>query len=139
MSVGTSTTEISTNAFSNIVPLNIANRRCNSIGVNVGGIHHDTYDGNNDDDDVFGNKIMISVHRGKKTITKIEGIADKFNLVKILKKLKSKDVLSCGGHIAKDKETGKEFIVLQGSYSSEISEFLTQEGIVEERFIIYRG
>jgi translation initiation factor SUI1 len=82
---------------------------------------------------------MISVHRGKKTITKIEGIADKFNLVKILKKLKSKDVLSCGGHIAKDKETGKEFIVLQGSYSSEISEFLTQEGIVEERFIIYRG
>ena len=71
MSVGTSTTEISTNAFSNIVPLNIANRRCNSIGVNVGGIHHDTYDSNNDDDDVFGNKIMISVHRGKKTITKI--------------------------------------------------------------------
>jgi translation initiation factor SUI1 len=108
----------------------------------IGNINATRYGGvinNNDDDDVFGHKIMISVHRGKKIITKIEGIADKFNIIKILKKLKSKDVLSCGGHIAKDKETGKEFIVLQGNYSSEISEFLIREGIVEERFIVYRG
>jgi translation initiation factor 1 (eIF-1/SUI1) len=117
--------------LSHIVPINISTR--SGGGGGGGGVIH----ANNDD--VLGHKIIISVHRGKKTITKIEGIPDKFNLVKILKKLKSKDVLSCGGHIAKDKETGKDFIVVQGSYSTEISAFLTQEGIAEERFIIYRG
>ncbi len=131
MSVSNATTtknSSSTIVLSNIVPLNIATITHLSSSNNI-----------IDDDDGFGRKILISVHRGKKTITKIEGIADKFNLVKILKKLKSKDVLSCGGHIAKDKETDKEFIVVQGSYSSEIAAFLTQEGIAEERFIIFRG
>ena len=132
--------------LSHIVPINISTRSGGGGGGSV--IHaNNNSDGNgngfggdyDDDDDVLGHKIIISVHRGKKTITKIEGIQDKFNLVKILKKLKSKDVLSCGGHIAKDKETGKDFIVVQGSYSTEISAFLTQEGIAEERFIIYRG
>jgi len=131
MSVSNATTtknSSSTIVLSNIVPLNIATITHLSSSNNI-----------IDDDDGFGRKILISVHRGKKTITKIEGIPDKFNLVKILKKLKSKDVLSCGGHIAKDKETDKEFIVVQGSYSSEIAAFLTQEGIAEERFIIVRG
>ena len=131
--------------LSHIVPINISTRSGGGGGGSV--IHANNNNvgngngcgGNYDDDDVLGHKIIISVHRGKKTITKIEGIQDKFNLVKILKKLKSKDVLSCGGHIAKDKETGKDFIVVQGSYSTEISAFLTQEGIAEERFIIYRG
>jgi translation initiation factor 1 len=118
--------------LSHIVPINISTRSGGG-----GGVIHDNND--IDEDDILAQKIMISVHRGKKTITKIEGIPDKFNLVKILKKLKSKDVLSCGGHIAKDKETGKDFIVVQGSYSSEIAAFLTQEGIAEERFIVYRG
>ena len=132
----TSNTKISTPTIvlSNIVPIILVTvaRPCGGGG---GGVHIDI----NDDDDIFAQKIMISVHRGKKTITKIEGIPDKFNLVKILKKLKSKDVLSCGGHIAKDKETDKDFIVLQGSYSTEIAAFLAQEGIAEERFIVYRG
>ena len=131
MSVSDASVKISTPTIvlSNIVPINLhtASHPCGGDGMN------------DDDDDGFGCKIMISVHRGKKTITKIEGIPDKFNLVKILKKLKSKDVLSCGGHIAKDKETGKDFIVVQGSYSSEIAAFLTQEGIAEERFIVFRG
>ena len=136
----TSSTKISTPTIvlSNIVPINLVAvaRPCGGGGGGGGGgVHNDM----NDDDDVFGHKIMISVHRAKKTITKIEGIPDKFNLVKILKKLKSKDVLSCGGHIAKDKETGKDFIVVQGSYSTEIAAFLAQEGIAEERFIVYRG
>lgn len=129
----TSNTKISTPTIvlSNIVPINLV-----TVARPFGGGHIDI---NDDDDNIFAQKIMISVHRGKKTITKIEGIPDKFNLVKILKKLKSKDVLSCGGHIAKDKETDKDFIVLQGSYSSEIAAFLAQEGIAEERFIVYRG
>ena len=121
--------------LSDIVPLNLANR--SGGGGGGGGI--DNYDDNDNDDDIFAQKISISVHRGKKTITKIEGIPDKFNLVKILKKLKSKDVLSCGGHIAKDKETGKDFIVVQGSYSYEIETFLIQEDIAEKRLIIHRG
>ena len=136
MSVSDASVKISTPTIvlSNIVPINLhtASHPCGGGGGGGGGI-------NDDDDSGFGCKIMISVHRGKKTITKIEGIPDKFNLVKILKKLKSKDVLSCGGHIAKDKETGKDFIVVQGSYSSEIAAFLTQEGIAEERFIVFRG
>ena len=133
----TSSTKISTQTIvlSNIVPINLVAVARPCGGGGGGGVHNDM----NDDDDVFGHKIMISVHRAKKTITKIEGIPDKFNLVKILKKLKSKDVLSCGGHIAKDKETGKDFIVVQGSYSTEIAAFLAQEGIAEERFIVYRG
>jgi translation initiation factor 1 (eIF-1/SUI1) len=129
--------------LSHIVPINISTRSGGGGGGSVIHTNNNNVDGcfggDYDDDDVLGHKIIISVHRGKKTITKIEGIPDKFNLVKILKKLKSKDVLSCGGHIAKDKETGKDFIVVQGSYSTEISAFLTQEGIAEERFIIYRG
>jgi translation initiation factor 1 len=119
--------------LSHIVPINISTRS----GGGGGGVIHDNNDV--DDDDILAQKIMISVHRGKKTITKIEGIPDKFNLVKILKKLKSKDVLSCGGHIAKDKETGKDFIVVQGSYSLEIETFLVQEDITEKRLIIHRG
>ena len=135
-------TEISTTPtiiFSHIVPINISTR--SGGGGGGGSVIHDNNnnDDNDNDDDIFAQKIMISVHRGKKTITKIEGIPDKFNLVKILKKLKSKDVLSCGGHIAKDKETGKDFIVLQGSYSSEIETFLIQEDITEKRLIVHRG
>lgn len=114
------------NNLSNIIPLNLSANRL-------------VVDDDDDGDDGLGHKIMISIHRGKKTITKIEGIPNKFNLTKILKKLKSKDILSCGGHIANDKETGKDFIVLQGSFSAEIAEFLTQEGITEGRFIVHRG
>ena len=88
---------------------------------------------------VLGTKIVISVHRGKNTVTKIEGIPDQYSLVKLLKKLKVKDVLACGGHIAKDKETGREFIVLQGSFSAEVATFLTQMGIAEADSIIHRG
>jgi translation initiation factor 1 (eIF-1/SUI1) len=136
-------TEISTSPpsviLSHIVPINISTR--SGGGGGGGGVIHsnNNNDDNDNDDDILAQKIMISVHRAKKTITKIEGIPDKFNLVKILKKLKSKDVLSCGGHIAKDKETGKDFIVVQGSYSLEIETFLVQEDITEKRLIIHRG
>ena len=139
ISADTTKNSIPTIVFSTIVPLNLANRSGGGGGGGGpgGGSGIDNYDDN--DDDILAQKITISVHRGKKTITKIEGISDKFNLVKILKKLKSKDLLSCGGHIAKDKETGKDFIVVQGSYSSEIESFLVQEDITEKRLIIHRG
>ena len=92
-----------------------------------------------DDGTVLGAKIVISVHRGKNTVTKIEGIPHQYSLVKLLNKLKLKDALACGGHIAKDKETGRDFIVLQGSFSAEVSAFLIQNGITNADCIIHRG
>lgn len=92
-----------------------------------------------DDGTVLGAKIVISVHRGKNTVTKIEGIPDQYSLVKLLNKLKLKDALACGGHIAKDKETGRDFIVLQGSFSAEVSTFLIQNGITNADCIVHRG
>jgi translation initiation factor 1 (eIF-1/SUI1) len=88
---------------------------------------------------VLGQKITISVHRGKNTVTKVEGIPAHFSLNKLLKKLKAKDMLSCGGHIAKDKESGSEFLVLQGSVSAEVAAFLTQEGLADAECIVQRG
>jgi translation initiation factor 1 (eIF-1/SUI1) len=102
---------------------------------------HNTYSPNFNDTHlgVLGQKIVISVYRGKNTQTKIEGIPSQFSLNKLLKKLKAKDMLSCGGHIAKDKETGCEFIVLQGRFMTEVAAFLTSEGIVDADCIVYRG
>lgn len=90
--------------------------------------------------DVLGRqKVIVSVHRGKKTVTKVEHIPSHFDLHKILKELKSKDMLSCGGHIAKHTETKHELMVLQGSFSAEVAAFLTSNGIVDPECIVYRG
>jgi translation initiation factor SUI1 len=89
--------------------------------------------------DVLGRKIIISVQKGKCTVTKVEGIPAKFCLGKLVKKLKAKDMLSCGGHVAKDKETGSEFIQLQGGFSAEVAQFLIQEGICDADCIVRRG
>jgi len=48
-------------------------------------------------------------------------------------------MLACGGHIAKDKGTGCEFIVLQGRFSSEVVAFLTSEGLADSDNIVCRG
>jgi translation initiation factor 1 (eIF-1/SUI1) len=93
----------------------------------------------NDHAHVLGQKITISVHRGKNTVTKVEGIPVQFSLLKLLKKLKAKDMLSCGGHIATDKESENEFLVLQGSFSAEVAAFLIREGLADADSIVYRG
>jgi translation initiation factor 1 (eIF-1/SUI1) len=93
----------------------------------------------NDHVHVLGQKITISVQRGKNIVTKVEGIPNKFSLNKLLKKLKAKDMLSCGGHIAIDKESRSEFIVLQGSFSIEVAAFLTREGLADADCIVLRG
>jgi translation initiation factor 1 (eIF-1/SUI1) len=93
----------------------------------------------NDHAHVLGRKIIISVQRGKNTVTKVEGIPVQFSLYKLLKKLKAADMLSCGGHVAIDKESGNEFLVLQGSFSAEVAAFLIQEGLADAECIVYRG
>lgn len=51
------------------------------------------------------------MQRGKHTVTKVEGIPSKFCLLKLLKRMKAKDELSCNGHVAKDKESGSELLL----------------------------
>jgi ubiquitin len=92
--------------------------------------------------DVLGQKIVVTVQRGKKgMITKVEGIPAQFGLSELLKQLKAaKDGgLSCGGHVAKDKETGSEFLVLQGSFSAAVTAFLTREGLADADCIVHHG
>jgi translation initiation factor 1 len=101
-------------------------------------VHHDL-DFDNDRVNVLGQKITVSVQRGKNTVTKVEGIPAQFSLRKLLKKLRAKDMLSCGGHVAKDKESGSEFLVLQGSFSAEVAAFLTREGLADADCIVHRG
>jgi translation initiation factor 1 (eIF-1/SUI1) len=88
---------------------------------------------------VLGESIVISVKRGKHTVTQVEGIPSKFCLRKLLKRLKAKDELSCNGHVAKDKESGCEFLVLQGSFSAAVAAFLTREGLADADCIVHRG
>lgn len=100
---------------------------------------HQVVEFDNDHVHVLGQKIIISVHRGKNTVTKVEGIPAQFNLCKLMKKLRAKDMLSCGGHVAIDKASGSEFLVLQGSFSAEVAAFLTREGLADPDCIVHRG
>ena len=89
-------------------------------------------------------KILISVQNVKKrkglgSVTKVEGIPEKHDLGNLLKKLKARDMLSCGGHVADDKATGNKFLVLQGKFSAEVARFLTREGVASVDCIMHRG
>jgi translation initiation factor 1 (eIF-1/SUI1) len=89
-------------------------------------------------------KILISVQKMKKKkgegeVTKVEGIPETHNLGELLKKLKAKDMLSCGGHVAQDKATGSRLLVLQGSFSAQVARFLTREGVASADCIMHRG
>lgn len=89
-------------------------------------------------------KILISVQkvkkkRGQGEVTKVEGIPEKHDLGEMLKKLKAKDMLSCGGHVADDKATGSKLLVLQGRFSMEVARFLMREGVASADCIEHRG
>jgi translation initiation factor 1 (eIF-1/SUI1) len=89
-------------------------------------------------------RILISVHkvkkkRGEGEVTKVEGIPDNHDLCDLLKKLKAKNMLSCGGHVAEDKATRSKFLVLQGSFSAQVARFLTREGVASADCIERRG
>jgi translation initiation factor 1 (eIF-1/SUI1) len=91
-------------------------------------------------------KILISAQKmkrkkGEGEVTKVEGIPETHNLGELLKKLKAKDMLSCGGHwhVAQDKATGSRLLVLQGSFSAQLARFLTREGMASADCIEHRG
>ena len=73
---------------------------------------------------------------GRKSLTTIQGIADKFSLKKIIKYLKQE--FNCNGTIVTDAEHGK-IIQLQGDKRKEIAEFLYYQGIAEREAIKVHG
>jgi len=92
----------------------------------------DINDINFDDDLVELSQAPSYIHirlqqHGRKLITTVQGIPEKFNLKKIMKVIKKK--FSCNGHIIDDLEMG-QVIHLQGDQRKEIQEFLTdKEGL----------
>jgi len=99
----------------------------------------DDNDGDSAAGTVLGRKIVVSVQSGKHKVTKVEGIPAKYSLGELLKKMKAQSVFSCGGHVAKDKESGREFLVLQGSFSAAVAAFLAREGVADSDSIVRRG
>ena len=73
---------------------------------------------------------------GRKSLTTIQGIPDKFSLKKIIKYLKQE--FNCNGTIVSDAEHGK-IIQLQGDKRKEVSEFLYYQGIAEREAIRVHG
>jgi len=88
---------------------------------------------------VLGRKVVISAQSGKHKVTKVEGIPSKHGLKELLKQMRAKKVLSCGGHVAKDKESGREFLVIQGNVSAAVAAFLMQQGVADGDSIVRRG
>jgi translation initiation factor 1 (eIF-1/SUI1) len=84
----------------------------------------------------LGKKVTISKQKsGKHSVTIVEGIPAQYSLDKLLTKLKSKDVLSCGGHVDKKRQ----FFVLHGSFAVAVQDFLVQEGVADREGILIRG
>jgi translation initiation factor 1 (eIF-1/SUI1) len=99
---------------------------------------------NNGQATLLGKKIIVSVKsgKGKSKITQIEGLLTHHNLDSLLKKFKV--LLSCGGHIAKFKDpisrkVISNFIVLNGNFSTEVTNLLVKEGFADIDAITVHG
>jgi translation initiation factor 1 (eIF-1/SUI1) len=99
---------------------------------------------NNGQATLLGKKIIVSVKsgKGKSKITQIEGLLTHHNLDSLLKKFKV--LLSCGGHIAKCKDpisrkVISNFIVLNGNFSTEVTNLLVKEGFADIDAITVHG
>ena len=86
---------------------------------------------------VLGRKVIISAQSGKHKVTKVEVTPSKHSLEELLKMIKK--TLKCAGHVAKDKESGRQFLVLQGDLSAAVAAFLMQEGVADGDSIVRRG
>jgi hypothetical protein len=72
----------------------------------------------------------------KQLVTKVEGIPAHFRLDKLLNKMKAQDVLSHGGHVAKDEGSELKFLVLPGNVAAAVAAFLVQEGVTNSGSIV---
>ena len=80
--------------------------------------------------------IRIQQRNGKKSITTINGIDDKYDYNKLLKVFKLE--FACNGCIVKNKEYG-EIIQLQGDKRYEVKKFLVDVKIINEKFVKIHG
>lgn len=73
---------------------------------------------------------------GRKSLTTIQGIPERFSQKKILKYFKNH--FSCNGTLVSDPEHGK-IIQLQGDKRKEVEQFLFHQGIAEKESIKVHG
>ncbi|KAG8365084.1 hypothetical protein BUALT_Bualt18G0067400 [Buddleja alternifolia] len=73
--------------------------------------------------------IRIQQRNGKKSLTTVQGLRKEFSYEKILKDLKKE--FCCNGNVVQDKELG-EVIQLQGDQRKNVSQFLSNAGIVKK-------
>lgn len=85
-------------------------------------------------------KVHIKVFKrnARKYITIVEGLDATFDLKAILKTLK-KDILFCNGKVAKDKETDKLTLKLQGDHKDELLKFFQDELDINKDNIVVHG
>jgi len=72
--------------------------------------------------------IRIQQRNGRKTLTTIEGIPNKFDLKKVLKVIKKQ--FACNGTIVNDDKAG-DVIQLQGDQRNAVKDFLTDKNGLE--------
>ena len=80
--------------------------------------------------------IRMYQRNGKKSITTIQGIDDKYDLHKLLKVLKNE--FACNGCIVKNNDNG-EIIQLQGDKRNDVNQFLIEIGMCRKDEIKIHG
>ena len=80
--------------------------------------------------------IRVQQRNGRKSLTTVQGIPEKFGKSKILKALKKS--YCCNGCVVEDSELG-EVIQLQGDQRKNVSDFLTESKIVKKELIKIHG
>lgn len=78
--------------------------------------------------------IRIQQRSGKKTLTTVQGIAEKFDKKKLVRAFKKE--FACNGTVIEDLEHG-EVIQLQGDQRNNVFLFLTRIGISKEQIMIH--
>jgi len=96
----------------------------------------------NDEDDFSGklaqNKIHIRIQQrnGRKTITTLQGIEEKYDQKKLAKAFKKE--FNCNGTIVEDEQYG-EVIQLTGDQRNNIQQFLVDVGLCKKEAIVVHG
>ena len=104
-------------------------RSADPFGDVSGNLDTDIKDKNNVD--LGSNLIHIRIQQrnGRKTLTTVQGITDKFDLKKLVRSFKKE--FACNGTVIEHLEYG-EVIQLQGDQRNNVCEFLTRIGIAKE-------
>ncbi|URE31768.1 Protein translation factor SUI1 [Musa troglodytarum] len=80
--------------------------------------------------------VRVQQRNGRKSLTTVQGLKKEFSYNKILKDLKKE--FCCNGTVVQDPELG-QVIQLQGDQRKNVSNFLSQTGIVKKEHIKIHG